>query len=142
MNGFDDLAHPRAGDGKFAAKPVAETPGGLSALSPADDVGNVDAALATDDELRAQARHPDPAVRVDVLASAHVPYDVVVELADPRTQPVVVRHAAAASFHAGAAARGARDPNPVVRAAASGGWDLDESGRERARQAADALIAS
>ena len=138
MSTFEEREHPRTRDGRFTSKDVSEQAGGLGSLG-AYDVADIDPVGATEHELREMARHEDPAVRVDVLTSSQVPYDVVAELADPSTQPLIVRHAVAASFHAGAAARAAADPSPVVRAVAIGGWDLDEA--TRANLANDAEVA-
>lgn len=112
------------GGGQFAASAHMEPD-----LSIADadfpSVGDADV-----DQLRALAESNDPLVRAEVTSSVRVPDDVLERLAEA-DQPPSVRLAAVNTGYAGTADRAANDPHPLVRAAATAGWDLSEANRER-----------
>lgn len=82
------------------------------------------------DQLRALSESSDPLVRAEVTSSIRVPDDVLERLAEA-DQPPAVRLAAVNTGYAGTADRAANDPQPLVRAAATAGWDLSEANRER-----------
>lgn len=133
---FDESAHARTSDGRFAERPRAAEAHGVQLGTPLgtepdfgpDSGPGPDAVLlarwacqpdpyvvmhAGPDELAGYVRHPDWEVRLDSLANPNVTSEHLERLADPDAQPVAVR-VAAARLAAGPALA-ARDPNPMVR---------------------------
>lgn len=89
-----------------------------------------DLAGAGPDDIRALSASSDPAVLAELTASPAISDDVLEKLQAP-SQPTAVRLAAVSTGYAGTADRAARDPHPLVRAAALVGWDLSEDSRTR-----------
>ena len=82
---------------------------------------------ASTDELWRLIHHPDHAVRLTAARAVNLSTEQLHALADPDTQPPIVRLAVAGLLNPGVADRAANDPNPLVRLqAAATGWDLPD----------------
>lgn len=123
-NPFDENAHPRENTGRFRSKDVGEADGGLAALGggEASDPGG---RLA--DVTRISDITP---VDVETLLDPYATDDQIASLQGP-DRPTGVRLTIATTPHPGVALRAVGDPDPVVRAAATAGWDLPPDIRSR-----------
>jgi hypothetical protein len=108
--------------GQFASTRRPESDLVIGADGPTDE----ELANATSDALQSFVDHADPDVRASVTACPAITDDQLSALLDPTTQPVTVRWAVALLPYPGISSVTARDPHPVIRAAALSAWDLDD----------------
>lgn len=116
---------PAGRGGKFKA--VDRKPVDVAMFSPEHS----DVLGASTEQLWGYVRHPDYAVRLTAVRAPNLSTEQLHALADPDSQPAVVRIAVAGLLNPGVASRAAADPHPLVRAqAAATGWDLSRRVRE------------
>lgn len=124
MDSTFDEKHPRGQAGRFAEKQTAE-PAGLDLSIPTGSgVSTVEVLKASADELWDVIESADTTAKVAAAYAANLTPEQEKFLAD-HAQPFPARLAVATRFSPGCARRAAADPDPVVRARALDGFDLD-----------------